>query len=359
LFEILKTVIAFIVIFGVLVFVHEFGHFIVAKRSGIKVLEFAFGIGPKLFGFQGKETLYSIRILPLGGFCRFLSVEEVEEGEEGDQVSREELLARSFESKSIWKRMAVIVAGPLMNFILGAVLFVVAFAFFGVAVADNQNLIGQVSLGKPAATAGLAAGDRIIAINRTETPDWNSVTQQIHTNPGEKMSFTVEKADTKQIVTIEITPAYDQELGKGLIGIAPSYTMQKVSVLKSIQYGFLQTVEFTRQLVLYLIHMITGEAPVELSGPIGVAQVIGEGVKQGMSSLFTLAAVLSINFGVLNILPLPALDGGQLAVMTFEGIRRKPLSIEKKGWIQLTGFALLIALMIAVTYQDILRIITK
>ncbi len=354
--EILKTVIAFIVIFGVLVFVHEFGHFIVAKRSGIKVLEFAFGIGPKLFGFQGKETLYSIRILPLGGFCRFLSAEEVEEV---DQVSREELLARSFESKSIWKRMAVIVAGPLMNFILGAVLFVVAFAFFGVAVADNQNLIGEVSQGKPAATAGLAAGDRIIAINGTGTPDWNSVTQQIHTNPGEKMLFSVEKADTKQIVTVEITPVYDQELGKGLIGITPSYTMQKVSVLKSIQYGFQQTVEFTRQLVLYLIQMITGKAPVELSGPIGVAQVIGEGVKQGMSSLFTLAAVLSINFGVLNILPLPALDGGQLAVMTFEGIRRKPLSIEKKGWIQLTGFALLIALMIAVTYQDILRIITK
>lgn len=358
----LKTAIAFVIIFGVLVFAHEFGHFILAKRAGIKVLEFAFGIGPKIFGYQGKETLYSVRLLPLGGFNRFLSAEEIEASREnGESVnySKQELQERSFESKSIWRRISVIVAGPIMNFLFGMVLFVFLFAVFGVANPENVNVIGEVSKDKPAAAAGLVTGDRILAVNGIATPDWTSVTEQIHANPGKKMTFTIKKAATSETINLAITPEYDAQSGKGLIGITPTYTMQKVSVLQSIQYGTQRTIEFTRMLILYLFQMITGQAPVELSGPVGVAQVIGEGVQQGMSTLITLTAVLSINFAVLNILPLPALDGGQLVVLIYEGIRRKPLSAQKKGWIQLTGFALLMALMIAVTYQDILRLITK
>ena len=158
---------------------------------------------------------------------------------------------------------------------------------------------------------------------------------------------------------MEITPEYDQQSGRGLIGISPNIVSQKVSVLKAVQYGLQQTVEFTRLVVVLIIQMITGEVPVELSGPVGIVQVIGEGARQGISSLLSLTAILSIQFGILNLLPIPALDGGQLVVLTYEGIRRKPLAPEKKGWIQLTGFALLMALMIAVTYKDILRILTR
>lgn len=350
------TTLSIILVFGLMVMVHELGHFLVAKRAGIKVLEFAFGIGPKLVGIKGKETQYSIRIFPLGGFVRFLSAEEVEED---DQVSRQELLSRSFESKTIWQKMSVIVAGPLMNFVLGAVLFIIVFAWFGVPAASSENVIGSIVENKPAVAAGLAAGDKILAVNGVDTPDWTAVTQQIHAKPGQKISFKIEKAESKEIVTLYITPEFDQQSGRGLIGITPKVINQKVSVLKSTQYGLQQTVEFTRLIVAYIIQMITGQAPVELSGPVAVAQVIGEGARQGISNLLSLTGILSIQFGILNLLPIPALDGGQLAVLSYEGIRRKPLNPEKKGWIQLTGFVLLMALMIAVTYQDIVRILTK
>ncbi|NLP43055.1 MAG: RIP metalloprotease RseP [Peptococcaceae bacterium] len=350
------TFLAIVFVFGLLILMHEFGHFYVAKKAGIKVLEFAFGIGPKLFGIKGKETLYTIRLLPFGGFVRFLSQEEINEEE---QVSRSELLKRSFESKSIWQKMAVIVAGPFMNFVLGAILFIIVFAWFGVPAASNENVIGSIIPGKPAATVGLEAGDKILAVNGVDTPDWTSVTRQIHASPGEKVTFTIEKAATKNIISLEIIPELDEQTGRGLIGISPNVIHERVSIFKAVQYGVQQTVEFTRLVVLLIIQMITGEVPVELSGPVGIVQVIGEGARQGLADLFSLTAILSIQFGILNLLPIPALDGGQLAVLTYEGISRKPLPPEKKGLIQLTGFALLMALMIAVTYQDIARLLTK
>lgn len=352
----MATTLSIIFVFGLMVLIHEMGHFLMAKRAGIKVLEFAFGIGPKLFGIQRKETLYSLRLFPLGGFVRFLSAEEIQEE---DQVSRQELLNRSFESKTIWQKMSVIAAGPIMNFILGAILFIIVFAWFGVPVASDDNIVGSVVADKPAATAGIIAGDRILAVNGVNTPDWKSVTQKIHARPSEEISLTIEKAKTKEIVNMKITAELDQQSGRGLIGITPNVVNQKVSVLKSAQYGLKQTWDFTKLIIVYIAQMITGKMPVELSGPVAVAQVIGEGAKQGISSLLSLTGILSIQFGILNLLPVPALDGGQLAVLTYEGIRRKPLNSEKKGWIQLTGFALLMALMIAVTYQDIVRILTK
>jgi len=353
----LITAIAIIVVFSLMVMIHEMGHFFVAKRAGIKVLEFAFGIGPKLFGIRGKETLYSVRIFPLGGFVRFLSAEEIQED---DHVNRQELLNRSFESKSLWQKIMTIAAGPIMNFVLGAVLFIVVFAWFGVPTASN--VIGKVSADKPAAKAGLETGDRILAVNGVQTQDWNSLTGQISSKPGEKISFRIEKAKTKEIVDMEIMPQYDQQLKRGLIGIEASEAFiynKKVSVLKAIQSGFQQTVGWTRTIIVYIIQMITGEMPVELSGPVAVAQVIGEGARQGLSNLLSLTAILSIQFGILNLLPFPALDGGQLAVLAYEGIRRKPMKSEIKGWIQLTGFALLMVLMLAVTYKDIVKIFTK
>ncbi len=350
------TAISIIFVFGLLVLVHELGHFLVAKRAGIKILEFAFGIGPKIAGIKGKETLYSIRLFPLGGFVRFLSAEEIEEE---DQVTRRELLSRSFESKSVLQRMSVIVAGPIMNFVLGAILFIVIFAWFGVPIAEN--IVGSIIPDKPAAAAGLTAGDKILAVNNIDTPDWNAVTQQIHAHPGEKLTLKIEKAETKEVVSIDITPELDEQSGRGIIGItaSESVTIKKVTVVESTKYGFQQTVNFTRLIVVILFEGITGKTTLELGGPVAVAEIIGEGAKRGMSDLLSIAGILSIQFGILNLLPIPALDGGQLAVLSYEGIRRKPLNPEKKGWIQLTGFVLLMALMLAVTYQDIVRILTK
>jgi len=337
--------------------VHEMGHFFMAKRAGIKILEFAFGIGPKLIGIQGKETLYSIRIFPLGGYVRFLSAEEIE----GDKskIEEHELYNRSFESKSFWRKTSVIAAGPIMNFVLSAVLFIFVFSWFGVPVQSPENVIGTVMDGKPAAVAGLDNGDKILSVNGVETPDWTALTSQIHVKAGEKLLFEIQKVNTGEVIVVEIEPEKDEQTGRGLIGIMPVVQNEKVSVIKAAQYGLQQTVEFTRLIIVAIVQMITGEMPVELGGPVAVAEVIGEGAKQGVANLLGLTGILSIQFGILNLLPIPALDGGQLAVLAFEGIRRKPLKAEKKGLIQLTGFVLLIALMLAVTYQDIVRLLTK
>lgn len=330
---------------------HELGHFLVARRAGIKVLEFAFGIGPKLLGIRGKETLYSVRLFPLGGFVRFLSEEEIQEE---DQVSRSELQERSFESKSVWRKLGVIVAGPVMNFVLGAVMFILVFAWFGVPTATNQNVIGTVLDNKPAMAAGLLAGDRIVAVNGMATPNWEALTRQIHSQPGAKLKLTIERANSNKF-DLEITPQLDPQSGQGQIGIYPLVVNEKASIGQAIRNGMQQTLDFTKLVVVYLAQMITGKAPVDLSGPVAVAQVIGEGARQGLSSVLSIAGILSIQFGILNILPFPALDGGQLAVIAYEGIRRRPISTRIKGMIQLTGFALLMALMIVVTYNDIVK----
>lgn len=350
------TALAIIFVFGLMVIIHELGHFLVAKKTGVKVLEFAFGIGPKLVGVQGRETLYSIRILPLGGFVRFLSAEEIEEK---DGMKSQELQDKSFESKNLRQKASIIAAGPIMNFLLGAVLFIIVFTWFGIPTVSNENVIGGLTPDMPAVNAGLEIGDRILAVNGVSTPDWDAVTKQIHSSPSQQILLQIQKAETREILDMKITPEFDPQHEIGLIGITPPVFYKKVSVLESAQYGLKQTFEFTRLVLSYLIQMITGQMAVELGGPIAVAQVIGEGAKQGLSNLLSLTGILSIQFGILNLLPIPALDGGQLAVLTYEGIRRKPVSPEKKGLIQLTGFALLIALMIAVTYKDILRILAK
>ncbi|ADY56548.1 membrane-associated zinc metalloprotease [Syntrophobotulus glycolicus DSM 8271] len=350
------TVLATIFVFGLMVLIHEAGHFFVAKKSGIKVLEFAFGIGPKLFGVQRGETVYSIRILPLGGFVRFLSEEELkEESEEQKQF----LWPRTFESKKYWQKASVIAAGPIMNFVLGAVLFIIVYAWYGVPAVATENIVGTVMEGQPAAAAGLGVGDKILAIDGVETPDWSSLVNIIHANPDKKLEIKIQKADSPVIVTSVITPVLDQQSGQGLIGIVPQVINQKVSVLKATQYGLTQTADFTKMIVMYLVQMVTGKVPVDLGGPVAVAQVIGEGARQGIADLLSLTGILSIQFGILNLLPIPALDGGQLAVLSYEKIRRRSISVEKKGLIQLTGFALLMALMIAVTYKDIVKIIAR
>lgn len=352
----MTTFLATIFVFGLMVFFHEAGHFFIAKKSGIKVLEFAFGIGPKLVGIKRGETVYSIRILPLGGFVRFLSEEELKEETE---EQKQQLWSRSFESKSFRQKAAVIAAGPIMNFVLGAVLFIIVYAWYGVPTVGTENIIGTVLDGKPAASAGLEIGDKIIAVDGVETTDWNSLVNIIHSNPNKTLEIKIQKAVSQAIMNVKVTPELDQQSNLGLIGIVPQVMNEKVSVLKATQYGLSQTVDFTRTIVMYLVQMVTGKVPVDLGGPVAVAQVIGEGARQGLSDLLSLTGILSIQFGILNLLPIPALDGGQLAVLSYEKIRRRQMSAEKKGLIQLTGFVLLMFLMIAVTYKDIVKLIIK
>jgi len=350
------TTLAIVFVFGSMVMVHEFGHYIVARWFGVKVIEFSFGFGPKIVGYQGKETIYALRIIPLGGFVKLHGM-DAEVDANGRAIIAPSKDAHSFMNKPVWQRMAVIAAGPIMNFVLAVVLFISVFAYLGIPVVSNT--IGSLVTGKPAATAGILPGDRIIAVNQESTPDWTRLTEVIHAKPDQLLTLTIERANEKQTLTVKTE--IDAQTGHGMIGIAPEekVTYVQASILESTRYGFERSVDFTKLILVTLTKMITGKIPADVGGPVMIAQVIGEGAHQGLANLLGLTGVLSIQLGLINLFPIPALDGSRLIFLLIEGLRGKPLNPEKENMIHLVGFVLLMVLMLAVTYKDVLRLFVK
>lgn len=349
----MKNALAIVFVFGLLVMIHEFGHYIVARLNGIKVLEFAFGFGPKIVGYKGKETEYNLRAIPLGGFVRLYGMDP-EVNESGEQVLAPSHDPRSFMNKKVWQRMAVIAAGAIMNFVLAIFLFVLVFAYYGIPTAANGNVIGTLVEGKPAAQVGIQAGAKILAIDGIATPEWADCVNLIHAKPNQKITLTVEQAGKQETFTLQTEK--DEQTGFGMVGIAPEVFYEKTSLLDSIKYGWQQTVDLTKLIVVTLAQMITGKTSAELGGPVAIAQVIGEGAEQGWANLLSLTGMLSVQLGLLNLFPIPALDGSRLVFLFIEGLRGKPLNPERENFIHFIGFVLLFALMIAVTYQDIVKL---
>lgn len=327
-----------IIIFGILVFVHEFGHFVTAKVNDVRVDEFALGMGPKLFGLKKGDTEYTLRILPLGGYVRMAGMEPPLDD------------PRGFNTKTVLQRMAIIFAGPMMNFVTALILFILVFMIVGTP--SNANIIGQVMPGKPAAQAGLMAGDRIVKIDSTAVSNWQEVVEAIHKSPGREVAITFQRDHL--LKKIKVVPEKDQGSGMGLIGILQS--SQRQGVLNSVVLGLENTYGFTKTLLVNLGQMITGAIAPEVAGPVGVVQIVGEVTRFGWASLLTLAGYLSINLGLINLFPIPALDGSRLAFLGFEALRGRPLDPAKENVIHLVGFALLMLLMVFITYQDILRL---
>lgn len=346
-----------IFVFGSMIMIHEFGHYIVAKWIGVRVNEFSFGFGPKIVGYQGKETLYSLRIIPLGGFVKLHGI-DAEPDENGEAVIAPIDDPQSFMNKPVWQRMAVIAAGPIMNFVLAIILFVGVFAYLGVPSPSNSNLIGSLVSGKPAAAAGIQPGDKIIAVDQEKTADWNRLTEVIHDKPDQMLNLTIERANGKQ-QTVSVKTEKDPQTGYGMIGIAPEITYMHTSILQSTVFGLERTVDFTKYIVVALTQMITGKIPADVGGPVMIYQAIGDAAQQGLDDLLALTGVLSIQLGLLNLFPIPALDGSRLVFLLFEGLRGKPLNPEKENMIHLVGFVLLMLLMIAVTYKDVVRLFVK
>lgn len=352
------TTLAIVFVFGSMVMIHELGHYMVAKWIGVKVIEFSFGFGPKIVGYQGKETLYALRVVPLGGFVKLHGM-DAEADANGKAVIAPTHDARSFMNKPVWQRMAVIVAGPIMNFVLAIILFVSVFAYLGIPAAGNTNMIGSLVPGKPAATAGIQPGDKILAVNGESTPDWTRLTEVIHAKPDQVLNLSVERDNGKQHQTISLKTEKDAQTGHGMIGIAPEVIYTHASILQSTRFGLERTVDFTKFIMVTLVQMITGKIPADVGGPVMIAQVIGEGAQQGLANLLSLTGVLSIQLGLINLFPIPALDGSRLIFLLIEGVRGKPLNPEKENMIHLVGFVLLMALMVAVTYKDVLRLFDK
>ncbi|UNC91832.1 RIP metalloprotease RseP [Candidatus Contubernalis alkaliaceticus] len=334
----MTTLVASIVIFGLLIFFHELGHFIVAKRVGIGVLEFAIGFGPKLISVERDGTRYSLRALPLGGFCRLM-------GEDPEEVEDQ----ASFQKRPLAQRFAVIVAGPLMNFVLAVILFFLIY-FFIFGVPSTQ--VGEVLPDGRAAQTELQAGDVIRAIDGAEMRSWDDIIAAINASPEEELALTIERDGSLQ--EIKVVPMEEPETQRGLIGIA--HAGRKFSLLGSLRLGIENTWFFTRFIVVSLSEIITRQASPDVAGPIGIVQMVGEVAQTGISNLLTLAAILSIHLGLLNLLPIPALDGSRLVFFLLEGIRGKPVDPHKESFIHFVGFTLLILLMILIAFQDIARL---
>ena len=339
------TFAAAVVVFGLLIFIHELGHFTLAKLEGIEVREFAIGFGPKFAAIRGGETLYSFRILPLGGFVLMA-------GTEPDDLDN----PRGFATKSLLARTRVIAAGPLMNFILAAVLFASIFALYGVAVPKPDSaVIGEVFPGFPAAEAGLQAGDRVLRVAGEAVNDWHDLVAIVEQNPGTEIPVEIKRDG--QITTVLVTPADNpQKEGKGFIGVGPTVDIQRIGPLASLVEGIRQTGRIMFLLVQSLGMVITGRGAAELAGPVGITGMIGQAAKTGLVNLTRLAAILSANLGLINLLPIPPVDGSRLVFLGIEAVRGRPVDPERENLIHFIGFAVLIALVVFVTYQDIVRL---
>lgn len=331
------TIIYAIIIFCVLIFVHEFGHFIAAKACGVKVNEFAIGMGPAFFKRQKGETQYSLRIFPIGGFCAM-------EGE--DEDSEDE---RAFNNKPAWQRACVLAAGPLMNVVTAMLLLIIIATWSG----QPTTTVNQVLDDSPAYEAGIQAGDTIVSVDGKEIKEWNDLLTAVGQTSADTVSMEILR-DGKTM-TIESRVEYDKEAQRNKVGIAPAVTH---NVIKGTVNGVKNTGSMTVMMYDILKKLVTGEVSVkELSGPVGIVYAVNDSAKAGVIYVIYLSALLSLNLAVMNLLPLPALDGGRLLFLVIRKITGRHMTDEMEGKIHFVGIMLLLLLMVYVTWNDIVRFI--
>ncbi len=329
------TIIVSLLIFGVLIISHEFGHFITAVKSGVTVEEFAVGMGPKLLEKQTKNTKLTLRLFPVGGFCR-MKGEDAEDDEPG-----------SFNSVSPLKKILILASGSLMNFVVALVLFFMLYLMIGFPT----NTIGNFADVSPARDAGIVVGDTITDIDGTAITEWSNVTNTIKASHGESLSVKVEHDDG---TTSEYTvvPYYSDETQGYLIGISPSY---HVNLWKSFLGSFQMLWTYVKLIIGIFVGLFRGEFGLEaFSGPIGATVVIGQYLPQGLIYILNIAASISISLGLFNLFPIPALDGSRIVFVIIEMIKGSPVKRELEGRIHFIGFALLIAFAILIAYRDVI-----
>lgn len=417
----MTTVIAFIFMFGLLVFIHELGHLIFAKKTGMLAREFAIGFGPKIFSFTKNETLYTIRLIPAGGYVRVAGedpeivelkpghhiglefnnlgeinkiivnnkskhpnarVIEVEHADldhelriDGYEIDEEEKLSfkvdpkaffvmdekeiqiapydRQFASKSVGQRAMQLFAGPMMNFLLAIVIFIILGFVQGVPA--ERAIVDNIQSGSPAEEAGFQSRDEIIEIEGTSVSTWEEFTSIVRESPDEELSMVVNrngKQESLAIVPNGIESPQGETIGQ--IGV---YQAFEKSFTKTFKYGFVKTYDTTKLILTNLGMLVTGQVPLDmLSGPVGIYDVTDQVVQTGFMNFLMWTAILSVNLGIVNLVPLPALDGGRLLFVGIEAVRGKPIDPQKEGIVHFIGFALLMLLMLVVTWNDIQRL---
>jgi len=416
----METFIAVVIIFGLLVSFHEFGHLLLAKRAGILCREYAIGFGPKLFSIKKGETVYTLRLLPIGGYVRmagedpeiidikpgqriglffnpdhtvskiivnqlakfpeakivtadYVDLEKDlliraynDEDEENVETFRVDRVAeyvmdgqnfqiapldRQFASKSLLDRILTIFAGPFMNFLLAFLVFVVMFSLQGIPT--DKPILGDLIQDNPAEQAGLHKGDKVLKINDQSVNSFSNLASIIKEHPNAELTLTVER-DGK-VFEKKVTTAKNEN-GDGIIGV---YAPSEKSFIGSIKNGFTQTYYWLKLELLAFKQLVTGQIGLDqLSGPVGIYDMTGQFVQSGFFMVMRWTAILSINLGIVNLLPLPALDGGRLLFLIIEGLRGKPVDPKHESLVHFIGFAFLMLVMILVTWNDIQRLLS-
>ena len=348
-------VLAFICMIGPLVFIHELGHYVVGRLFGVGAETFSIGFGREVTGWTDRSgTRWKVGWLPLGGYVRFVDDEHHAGASENPGAAKN---PRSFAGKPVWQRFLIVLAGPMANFLLAILIFAAFFMAFG---APRTNVVGEVEPDSAAASAGLKPGDTILSIGGRTTDSFMDIRNYVVLRPGHRVVVTFERngAVREAPVTLQadtVTDEFGQKFERGLLGVYPTEgVLERVSIAGAASLGVENTLELTRLMIDGVGQIVTGERSVkEIGGPLKIAQVAGQRASLGALEFITLAALISINLGFINLLPVPMLDGGHLLFYTIEAIRRRPVSVEAQEWAFRGGLAVLFTLLLFTTVNDL------
>lgn len=344
----LLTLLSFFFVFTIITIVHEGGHLYFAKSAGIRVHEFGIGFGPALFSMKRHQTTYKINLLPILGYVKIAGIDT------DDPAEKETPEQEKYYNKGVGVKFRSIFAGPFMNLLFGFIVFSFVFMFSGVP-AGVSNEIAAISPGSEAARVGLKAGDRLIALNGIKVEKPEEAIKTIHQSANKGVLLTIQREGKP--FSFKAVPKYHPRMKIGLIGFSLMAIQKKINPLLAIWYGFKETAGLSLLILVLLGRLLTGAISVgDLAGPVGIAQITGQYAHQGMVSLLSFLAFFSVNVAILNLLPIPALDGGRLFFVLLELIRRKPISIEKENKVHYVGLIVLLGLMALLTANDLFRL---
>ncbi len=355
-FASISIILQVVIVFGLIVFVHELGHFLAAKWSGVGVERFSLGFGPKVFGKQVGETEYMVSAVPLGGYVKMV-------GEEAGEQVDPALERISFAHKPVGKRFFIVFAGPSSNLFWAFVIFSVTFFTFGVNLPVDAPKIGGVQDGWPAQKAGLVVGDEVLSVDGAPVQTWEEMAKKIQQAQGKEAHLVVRKSATGQTIDVNVTPElHDDPSGEGAkkyaIGIVPSVQTKTVSTGEALVLGLEHTWMWSKMIAGSLLKLARGEVSAkELGGPILIAQVAGQQAKLGLEYLLRFAAIINVNLAIFNLLPIPVLDGGHLLFFSIEAVLGRPLSMRSREMAWRVGFLVIVTLIVIVFYNDIARLV--
>jgi len=362
----LITILVFILVLSVLVLVHEAGHFFVAKKMGIKVEEFGFGFPPRVFGKKYGETIYSINALPIGGFVKLYGEDEAGGGslKVKSQNANVKSDRRSFISRNPWQRAAIVVAGVVMNFLLAVVILTYIYGIRGVPTLGKDVFIAGVAKGSPAAMAGMHEGEKILFVDSQRITSTDQVISYTKKHLGENLSVVVEEKNGKKN-TLAITPRVKYPSNEGAMGviISQSVSIKKYPWYEAPYIGIRESITTSWAILQGLGGVVvqlftTRSVPAGIAGPIGIAQLTGQTVKYGFDAVLSLVALLSLNLAIMNVLPIPALDGGRLFFILIEAVSGRKVSPRIESYVHAAGMAVLLLFIALITFHDLFRVFT-